>query len=101
MHARKPKESRPPAKMAGCCVGFKSGKVNGDTLSDWAVWSAVDQSSQQIGIERFGAHDLRWTCAKLCRKNDGDREQIKFLLEHSSIETTERYLGRIRRSRRQ
>jgi integrase len=71
----------------------KSGKVNRDTLSDWAVWSVVEQSSQQIGIEHFGAHDLRRTCAKLCRKNGGDLEQIKFLLGHSSIQTTERYLG--------
>ncbi|WP_260472598.1 site-specific integrase [Edaphobacter aggregans] len=47
----------------------------------------------QIGIEHFGAHDLRRTCAKLCRKNGGDLEQIKFLLGHSSIQTTERYLG--------
>jgi integrase len=71
----------------------KSGKVNRDTLSDWAVWSVVEQSSKQIGIEQFGAHDLRRTCAKLCRKNGGDLEQIKFLLGHSSIQTTERYLG--------
>jgi integrase len=70
----------------------KGGKVGG-SLSDWAVWSVVEQSAKQIGIERFGAHDLRRTCAKLCRKNGGDLEQIKFLLGHSSIQTTERYLG--------
>jgi integrase len=44
-------------------------------------------------IEHFGAHDLRRTCAKPCRKNGGDLEQIKFLLGHSRIQTTERYLG--------
>jgi integrase len=71
----------------------KSGKMVGDELGDWAVWSVVEQSSKQIGIEHFGAHDLRRTCAKLCRKNGGDLEQIKFLLGHSSIQTTERYLG--------
>jgi integrase len=46
----------------------KSGKVKRESLSDWAVWSIVEQSSKQIGIEHFGAHDLRRTCAKLCRK---------------------------------
>ena len=73
--------------------GGKVRKVKGESLSDWAVWSVVEQSAKQIGIERFGAHDLRRTCAKLCRKNGGDLEQIKFLLGHASIQTTERYLG--------
>jgi integrase len=71
----------------------KSGKLIGDELGDWAIWSVVEQSANEIGIEHFGAHDLRRTCAKLCRKNGGDLEQIKFLLGHSSIQTTERYLG--------
>ena len=71
----------------------KGGKIRGETLSDWAIWSVVEQSAREIGIERFGAHDLRRTCAKLCRKNGGNIEQIKFLLGHSSIQTTERYLG--------
>jgi integrase len=71
----------------------KSGKILRDELGGWAIWSVVEQSSKQIGIEHFGAHDLRRTCAKLCRKNGGDLEQIKFLLGHSSIQTTERYLG--------
>ena len=53
----------------------KSGKMVGDELGDWAIWSVVEQSSKQIGIEHFGAHDLRRTCAKLCRKNGGDLEQ--------------------------
>jgi len=70
----------------------KSGKVK-ESMSGWAVWSVVEQSAKEIGIERFGAHDLRRTCAKLCRKNGGNIEQIKFLLGHSSIQTTERYLG--------
>ena len=71
----------------------KSGKPKGEGLSDWAVWSVVEQAAKEIGIERFGAHDLRRTCAKLCRKAGGDLEQIKFLLGHSSIQTTEQYLG--------
>ncbi len=71
----------------------KGGRVEGEELSDWAVWSVVEQSAKAIGIERFGAHGLRRTCAKLCRKNGSDLEQIKFLLGHASVQTTERYLG--------
>jgi integrase len=71
----------------------KAGKLIGDELGDWAIWSVVEQCAKEIGIGHFGAHDLRRTCAKLCRKNGGDLEQIKFLLGHSSIQTTERYLG--------
>jgi len=71
----------------------KGGKRVGEALSDWAVWDVVQKFAHEIGIERFGAHDLRRTCAKLCRKAGGDLEQIKFLLGHSSIQTTERYLG--------
>jgi integrase len=58
---------RPRSTNAGFCYRCRSpGKVNGDRLSDWAVWSVVEQSSKQIGIEHFGAHDLRRTCANLC-----------------------------------
>jgi integrase len=71
----------------------KSGKMVGDELGDWAIWSVVEPSSKQIGIEHFGAHDLRRTCAKALPEERGDLEQIKFLLGHSSIQTTERYLG--------
>jgi integrase len=49
----------------------KSGKILGNELGDWAIWSVVEQSSKQIGIEHFGAHDLRRTCAKLCRRAAG------------------------------
>jgi integrase/recombinase XerD len=38
-------------------------------------------------------HDLRRTCAKLCRSSGGDLEQIQMLLGHSSIQITEQYLG--------
>lgn len=67
----------------------KAGKV-GESLDDGAILAVVTESAKQIGIERFGAHDLRRTCAQLCRKAGGDLEQIKFLLGHSFIQTTER-----------
>jgi integrase len=70
----------------------------GEGLSDHAIWPVVEQAATQISIERFAAHDLRRTCAKLCRRNGGDLEQIKFLLGHSSIQATEHYWVRNRRS---
>lgn len=38
----------------------KGGKV-GASLDDWAVWSVLEQSAKEIGIEHFGANDLRRT----------------------------------------
>ncbi len=71
----------------------KADKIHGEALTGWGVWSIVEQSAKEISIEHFGAHDLRRTCAKLCRKAGGYLVQINFLLGHSSIQTTERYLG--------
>ncbi len=50
-------------------------------------------TTRAMGLEQLAPHDMRCTCAKLCRKRGGDLEQIKFLLGHASIQTTERYLG--------
>jgi integrase len=71
----------------------KNGRAEAHGLGAWSIWSVVQTAAREIGVERFGAHDLRRTCAKLCSKAGGDLEQIKFLLGHASIQTTERYLG--------
>jgi hypothetical protein len=41
----------------------------------------------------LASHDLRRTCANLCRGAGGGLEQIQMLLGHASLQTTERYLG--------
>jgi integrase/recombinase XerD len=57
------------------------------------VCQLVREYAAQIGIGELAPHDLRRTAAKLCRAKGGELEQIKFLLGHESILTTERYLG--------
>ncbi len=54
-----------------------------------AVWRQVMRYAQET---KLAPHDLRRTCAKLCRKAGGELEQIQLLLGHTSIQTTERYL---------
>ena len=72
----------------------KGDKLAGDALSDEkAIWSLVLKYAQATSLGRLSPHDLRRTCAKLCRKAGGDLEQIQLLLGHASIQTTERYLG--------
>jgi integrase len=72
----------------------KGGKLAGTELSDEkAIWNLVVKYAGATSLGKLSPHDLRRTCAKLCRKAGGDLEQIQFLLGHASIQTTERYLG--------
>ena len=70
----------------------KSGRVlPGEGLGVWAIWDVVVTSARAIGIDGFGPHDARRSCAKLCRKKGGKIEQIQYMLGHESIETTAIY----------
>jgi hypothetical protein len=69
------------------------GKTWGDGISQNVVWYVVKGCCERAGLQHVAPHDLRRTCAKLCHTNGGEIEQIQFLLGHSSIQTTERYLG--------
>jgi site-specific recombinase XerD len=71
----------------------KNGKSWGEGLTDKAVWHVVREYARKAAIETLAPHDLRRTCARLCHTAGGELEQIQFLLEHVSIQTTERYLG--------
>jgi hypothetical protein len=53
----------------------------------------VREPANAIGLDNLAPHDLRPTCARLCHASGGELEQIQFLLEHVSVQTTERYLG--------
>src|SRR3954452_1701376 len=73
----------------------KGGRLypEGKPVSNDLVYSLVRKAGAAIGHPELTPHDLRRTCAKLCRKAGGDLEQIQLLLGHASIQTTERYLG--------
>ena len=64
----------------------------GASLSAQAVLDAVADAGKAAGVA-IRPHDLRRTCAKLCRSAGAELEQIQFLLGHASVQTTERYLG--------
>ena len=57
------------------------------------VWEVVKRCAKDAGIGHLAPHDLRRSCARLCHESGGELEQIQFLLGHSSVQTTERYLG--------
>lgn len=80
----------PPGRVFRCVE--KAGQVYGDQLSEKAIYRVVEQFARDIA-PGIGPHDLRRTCAKLCRAEGGELEQIQILLGHASIQTTERYLG--------
>jgi integrase/recombinase XerD len=70
----------------------RHGRITGASLSAQAVLAAAVFYGGQLGL-RLRPHDLRRTCAKLCRSGGGELEQIQLLLGHASVQTTERYLG--------
>ena len=72
----------------------KGGVVKGSGIQDEkAIWRLVVRYARETELGKLAPHDLRRTCAKLCRKAGGDLEQIQLLLGHASVQTTERYLG--------
>jgi integrase/recombinase XerD len=63
-----------------------------DTIAESLTGTAVRDIVRSYRAD-LSPHDLRRTCAKLCRSGGGELEQIQLLLGHASIQTTERYLG--------
>lgn len=66
---------------------YKGGKVR----SAGAKARALQTELKALGIE---AHDARRTFARLCKESGMTYDQIRRLLGHESVTTTERYIGR-------
>ena len=99
--------------LAGITEGFifrpvnKGGRVQPGAMTAQAVYNLVSEYSAAIGLgsdvkakgqkrkvtATVHPHDLRRTFAKLAHKGDAPIEQIQLSLGHSSIQTTEKYLG--------
>jgi len=71
----------------------RNGRIIGERLGEKVVWQMLRRYAAELGVPGIAPHDLRRTCAKLCRAAGGDLEQIQLLLGHASVQTTERYLG--------
>lgn len=70
----------------------RGGHVQQDAMTAQAVRDTVADYAQQVGVN-VAPHDLRRTFAKLAHKGGSPIDQIQLSLGHSSIQTTERYLG--------
>jgi len=70
----------------------KAGKVLDDAISANAIYQIVRQYSKATGVA-IAPHDVRRTFAKLAHDGNAGLDQIQLALGHSSILTTERYLG--------
>jgi len=71
----------------------KAGRVTGEQMTEQTVYNLVTQYAASLGIANLAPHDLRRTFAKLAHKGGAGLDQIQLSLGHSSIQTTERYLG--------
>src|ERR1700729_3754216 len=68
-------------------------RVLGDRMTEKVVWQLLQPYARAAGVPGIAPHDLRRSCAKMCRAAGGELEQIQLLLGHASVQTTERYLG--------
>jgi site-specific recombinase XerD len=84
---------------AGVVDGFvfrpvnRAGQSQGIGLSEKVVWQLLQPYGLAAGVPGIAPHDLRRSCAKMCRAAGGELEHIQLLLGHASVQTTERYLG--------
>ncbi|MCL4410207.1 MAG: tyrosine-type recombinase/integrase [Gammaproteobacteria bacterium] len=70
----------------------KGDKIIGQRTTTQAIWRAVQKYTRMISLSA-APHDLRRTFAKLAHRGGSPIDQIQLSLGHSSVQTTERYLG--------
>ena len=55
----------------------RAGTVTGERLGEKVVWQMLRAYATAVGVPGIAPHDLRRTCAKLCRAAGGELEQIQ------------------------
>jgi integrase len=86
------------SKAAGIATGplfrpvNKADRLAGAALSAQSVFNIVRRYTGEVGV-RLAPHDLRRSFARLAHRGHAPVEQIQLSLGHSSIVTTERYIG--------
>lgn len=72
----------------------RHGKLGQLAMSEESVKLILAKYASKEDLPAFRPHDARRSCARLLRGAKAALEDIKELLGHSSIQTTERYLGK-------
>ena len=75
----------------------KADRMVSDRMTPQSIFEIVRRYSRALGVA-VAPQDLRRTFAKLAQRGMAPVEQIQLWLGHASLQTTERYLGRIRTS---
>lgn len=70
----------------------KGDRLDGKSVTAQLVYRVVAQYAGALGYP-VAAHDLRRTFAKLARKGGAELTQIQLTLGHSSLATTQKYVG--------
>jgi integrase len=70
----------------------RGGRATGQGISSQTVYDVIRRTAAEVGI-KLAAHDTRRTWARLAAAGGAELAQIQITLGHSSIATTERYLG--------
>ena len=80
---------------SGCVVRAidRHGHVWGVGVTEDTIWRIVGRYAQQALGKHVAPHDLRRTFGRLCYELTKDLREIQQLYGHSSVMTTERYLG--------
>jgi len=87
------------SKVSGIMHGYVFRKVYhgdfaiGDHLGEGSLWNIITQYAKSSLGRTISPHDLRRTFAKLASNGGANLQQLSLTLGHSSIKTTEIYLG--------